>query len=199
MVMDVPPRWRPGEQQVQRELVIRAQQGDAEAFSLLAAGAIDRLHGVACRILRDRDRADDATQQALVSAWDHLRSLRDPDRFDAWTYRLVVHAAYREAKRERQHHQPVRWVTNDEYSGHEAFAALAERDELEEAFRTLSPEHRAILTLRYYADLPLAQIAEILGIPIGTVGSRLHHATRRMREALRREQHLPLSMEHALP
>jgi RNA polymerase sigma-70 factor (ECF subfamily) len=181
---------------VQHDLVVRAQHGDAEAFGLLASGAIDRLHGVAYRILRDTDRADDATQQALMSAWDHLRSLRDPDRFDAWTYKLVVHAAYREARRERVHRAAVRWVSPGDGPSREPTEALADRDELDRAFRTLSPEHRAILTLRYYADLPFADIAEVLGIPIGTVGSRLHHATRRMRDALRREQHWPLAMEH---
>jgi RNA polymerase sigma-70 factor, ECF subfamily len=188
-----------GEQKVQRDLVIRAQRGDAEAFSLLAAGAIDRLHGVAYRILRDQDRADDATQQALVSAWDHLRSLRDPDRFDAWTYRLVVRSAYREARRDRDRRDAVRQVLPEDRVVCETSDTLADRDEIEQAFRTLSPEHRAILTLRYYADLPFADIAEILGIPIGTVGSRLFHATRRMREALRREQRWLPAMEHVLP
>jgi RNA polymerase sigma-70 factor (ECF subfamily) len=187
-----------GEQKVQRDLVIRAQQGDAEAFSLLAAGAIDRLHGVAHRILRDQDRADDATQQALVSAWDHLRSLRDPDSFDAWTYRLVVRAAYREARRDRTRRDAVRQVVPEDRVVRETSDTLADRDEIERAFRTLSPEHRAILTLRYYADLPFAEIAEILGIPIGTVGSRLYHATRRMREALRREQRWLPATEHVV-
>jgi RNA polymerase sigma-70 factor (ECF subfamily) len=188
-----------GEQKVQRDLVIRAQQGDAEAFSLLAAGAIDRLHGVAYRILRDSDRADDATQQALLSAWGHLRGLRDPDRFDAWTYRLVVHAAYREARRERVHRAAVRWVGAGDRVSSGSADALADRDEIEQAFRTLSSEHRAILTLRYYADLPLAEIADVLGIPVGTVASRLHHATRRLREAMRREQRWPTTVENALP
>jgi RNA polymerase sigma-70 factor (ECF subfamily) len=181
---------------VQHDLVVRAQRGDAEAFSLLAAGAIDRLHGVAYRILRDSDRADDATQQALMAAWDHLRGLRDPDRFDAWTYRLVVHAAYREARRERVRREAIRWMVPEQYLTRETSEGVADRDELEQAFRTLSPEHRAVLTLRYYADLPFAEIAEILGVPVGTVGSRLHHATRKLREALRREQHPPLAMEH---
>ncbi len=199
MKVDVAGSAVGGEQKVQRDLVIRAQQGDAEAFSLLAAGAIGRLHGVAYRILRDQDRADDATQQALVSAWDHLRSLRDADRFDAWTYRLVVRAAYREARRDRTRRAAVRQVLPEDRVVAESSDALAARDEIEQAFRALSPEHRAILTLRYYADLPFAEIAEILGIPIGTVGSRLYHATRRMREALRREQCWLPVMEHALP
>lgn len=184
---------------MQRDLVVRAQQGDAEAFSLLAAGAIDRLHGVAYRILRDSDRANDATQQALISAWDHLRSLRDPERFDAWTYRLVVHAAFREARRERVRREVIRWMSPGEGGSREAADVVAERDELEQAFQTLSPEHRAILTLRYYADLPCAEIAEILGIPVGTVGSRIHYATRRMREALCREHGSRLAMGQVVP
>lgn len=184
---------------MQRDLVIRAQQGDADAFGILAAGAIKRLHGVAYRILRDADRADDATQQALMTAWDHLRSLRDPDRFDAWTYKLVVHAAYREARRDRAERNAVRWLAPRECVESPAPDAIADRDELEQAFKTLSPEHRAILTLRYYADLPFAEIADILGIPVGTVGSRLYHATRRMREALRHEQRWFLAVEQVRP
>jgi RNA polymerase sigma-70 factor (ECF subfamily) len=132
-----------------------------------------------------------------MSAWDHLRGLRDPDRFDAWTYRLVVHAAYREARRERVRREAIRWMAPEQHVVSETSEGVADRDELEQAFRTLSPEHRAVLTLRYYADLPLAEIAEILGVPLGTVGSRLHHATLKMREALRREQRWPLAMEHA--
>lgn len=172
---------------MQRDLVVKAQHGDAGAFGTLASGAIDRLHGIAYRILRDRDRADDATQQALVAAWDHLRDLRDPDRFDAWTYRLVVNAAYREARRERARGEPVRWLAPVERDGTEMPEAIAERDELEGAFKRLSPEHRAVLALRYYADLPLAEIAAVLDIPEGTVSSRLHHAIEKMRAKLQRE------------
>jgi RNA polymerase sigma-70 factor, ECF subfamily len=184
---------------VQHDLVIRARQGDPDAFGILAAEAIDRLHGVAVRILRDSDRADDATQQALVAAWDHLPSLRDPDRFDAWTYKLVVRAAYREARRERVHRAAVRLVRTCDAVTNATSDRLADRDELEQAFGRLSPEHRAILTLRYYADLPCHEIAEILGIPVGTVGSRLHHATRRLREALQVERRSPLTVEQVVP
>ena len=172
---------------MQRELVVRAQCGDVQAFSVLAAGAIDRLHGVANRILRDSDAADDATQRALIDAWDHLDSLRDPDRFDAWTYRLVVHAACKEIRRERSQHERVRLIAVPGGTMPDPGDDLARRDELEHAFRELSPEHRAVLVLHLYADLPQAEIADILGIPVGTVGSRLHHAARRLRAALERD------------
>ena len=85
---------------MQRDLVERARGGDADAFAELAGLAGDRLYGIASRILRDGDRAADATQQALIAVWEGLLGLRDPDRFDAWACRLVVNASYRVARRE---------------------------------------------------------------------------------------------------
>jgi RNA polymerase sigma-70 factor (ECF subfamily) len=183
---------------VQRELVLKAQHGDAEAFGALARGAIDRLHGVAYRILRDSDQADDATQQALVSAWDHLPDLRDPDRFDAWTYRLVVRAAYKEARRIRSQHDRVRWLPSGGDAGERMPDRVADQDELEQAFKALTPEHRAVLTLRYYCDLPLASIADALDVPVGTVASRIHRASRHLRDALQRERQHEPAAEQAL-
>jgi len=169
---------------VQRELVERARLGDAEAFSSLAGPAADRLFAVAFRILRDHDRAEDATQRALIETWEHLPSLRDPDRFEAWTYRLVVRAAIREARRDAPWAAPLRLTDIELPAGGDPAAEVAANDELERAFRRLSPEHRAVLVLRYFAGLPEAKIAEIIGRSVGTVGSRLHYATRNLRGAL---------------
>src|SRR3954454_9163829 len=80
------------------ELVERARAGDHEAFSQLARTSFNRLFGVAKLILRDNDRAQDAVQEALVLAWKHVRAIRDPNAWDAWTYRLTVRAGYRLAK-----------------------------------------------------------------------------------------------------
>jgi RNA polymerase sigma-70 factor (ECF subfamily) len=169
---------------LQRELVVQAQRGDVDAFTALAGEAVDRLHGIAYRILRDGDAADDATQRALISAWDHIRALRDPSRWEAWTYRLVVHEAYREARHARSQRSRVRFINPRAAVQPDASDEISERDELERAFRELSPEQRAVLVLHHYADLPLAEIGRILGIPAGTVGSRLYHATRRLRGVL---------------
>src|SRR5262245_66295116 len=86
---------------MQRDLVIRAQRGDEEAYADLVALVGGRLHAVARRILRDLDLADDATQRALVSLWRDLPQLRDPDLFEAWAYRILVRACYAEGKRGR--------------------------------------------------------------------------------------------------
>lgn len=172
---------------MQQELVIRAQQGDVDAFARLVGSAIDRLHGVAIRILSDSDAADDAVQRALIDAWDHIDGLRDPGRFDAWTYRLVVRAALKEIRRERSERGRVRFVVPSVVD-RDLGADLAERDAIERGFRRLSPEQRVVLVLHHYADLPLAEIADILGIPAGTVGSRLHTAAARLRAALDRDE-----------
>ena len=87
---------------MEHDLVEGAQHGDTEAFQALVHECADRLYAIAHRILREPDRAEDALQQALIRIWEDLPHLRDPTKFDAWTYRLVVHASYREAKRERR-------------------------------------------------------------------------------------------------
>jgi RNA polymerase sigma-70 factor (ECF subfamily) len=81
---------------LETDLVRRAQDGDEQAFASLAVSAGNRLHAVAHRILRDTDLAEDATQQALLAIWRDLPQLRDPARFDAWSYRLLVRACYAE-------------------------------------------------------------------------------------------------------
>jgi RNA polymerase sigma-70 factor (ECF subfamily) len=73
------------------ELVIRAQRGDQAAFAEIASGTYGRLHSLAYGILRDRTLAEDAVQQSMLDAWRNLSKLRDPARFDAWSYRLTVY------------------------------------------------------------------------------------------------------------
>jgi RNA polymerase sigma-70 factor (ECF subfamily) len=168
---------------MQRDLVERARGGDADAFAELAAVTGDHLYAIAARILRDGDRAADATQQALIAMWSGLPGLRDPDRFDAWACRLAVNASYREARREGRSAarvREIRMVTTTE----DDVRRVDDRDEVERAFRRLSAEHRAVLVLHYYAGMPVTQIAETLGIADGTAASRLHHATRQLRAAV---------------
>jgi RNA polymerase sigma-70 factor, ECF subfamily len=166
------------------DLVIRAQRGDEEAFTSLAVAVGDRLHAVAHRILRDTDLAEDATQQALLNVWRDLPQLRDPARFDAWSYRLLVRACYAEGRRTRVWAPNLRLLPVDEPAETEGLSAVVDRDQLERGFRRLSIEHRTVVVLHHYVDLPLDQVAEVLGVPIGTVRSRLFHAMRGLRAAL---------------
>jgi RNA polymerase sigma-70 factor (ECF subfamily) len=166
---------------MQRELVERAQRGDAEAFRVLVRDTAGRLYGIAFRILRDPTRAEDALQQALVQMWRGLPGLRDPDRFDAWTYRLVVHASYREARRERRWIATVREIRVEPSA--DRVAEVGDRDEVERSFRRLTPEHRAVLVLHFVIGLSLREVADVLDVPMGTVGSRLHYAVQEFRAA----------------
>lgn len=170
-----------------RELVQRAQHGDREAYETLARESARRLFLVCHRILRDSDQAEDAAQRALVEMWRDLPSLRDPDRFEAWTYRLAVRCSLAEARRERRLRGTVRLLANGPAPGFDALGAVADRDALEGAFRRLTPVQRAVVVLRYFVGLSLEEIAQAVDVPTGTVASRLRYALRAMRAALKEE------------
>ena len=174
------PDWRKG---MDTELVVRAQHGDKDAYALLAAGMADRFLAVARRILRDLDLAQDATQQALLAIWQDLPQLRDPARFEAWSYRLLVHACYTEGRRERRWAPNLHLLPKDELADDD-LSSVIDRDLLERGFRHLSIDHRTVVVLHHYLDLPLDRVADVLGIPAGTAHSRLHHAMRGLRAAL---------------
>jgi RNA polymerase sigma-70 factor (ECF subfamily) len=169
---------------LETDVVQRAQRGDRAAFGLLAAEIATRFLAISRRILRDVDLAEDATQQTLVAIWRDLPQLRDPARFDAWSYRLLVRACYAEGRRSRQWSPDLRILRADEPSESNGLDAIVYHDQLERAMRRLSVDHRTVLVLHHYADLPVDRVAQILEVPVGTVHSRLHHAMRAMRAAL---------------
>ena len=166
------------------DLVIRAQRGDEEAFASLALAVGNRLHAVSHRILRDIDLAEDATQQALLAIWRDLPTLRDPANFDAWSYRLLVRACYAEGRRTRHWAPNLRILPVDEPEAADRLSSVVDRDQLERGFRRLSIDHRSVVVLHHYLDLSVEAVAEVLGVPVGTVRSRLHHAMRGLRAAL---------------
>lgn len=169
---------------MQSDLVERAMRGDRDAFTSIAAASVDRCYALAYRILRDPHRAQDASQQALLGAWRDLPTLRDAERFDAWLHRLVVHACYVEARGDKRWNARVRVLSTPAPVAPDIARAVAARDELEGAFRRLSPEQRAVVVLHHHLGYQLTEIAETLGIPAGTARSRLHHAIRLLRTAL---------------
>jgi RNA polymerase sigma factor (sigma-70 family) len=169
---------------MQRELVERARQGDHDAFAQLAGAAISRLDSAAWLILRDPEQAADAVQNALVRAWRDLPTLRDPDRFEAWLHRLLVRSCIDESRRLRRHRIDLELSTLDAPVAADHVSVVADRDQLERGFVRLEPELRAVIVLHHYLDLPLPDVAVTLGIPIGTVKSRLHRGLGLLRAAL---------------
>jgi len=168
---------------VERELVERAMHGDEEAFDALVGRIGDSMHSVARRILRDTSLAQDATQQALLDAWRYLPSLRDPDRFEAWSHRLLVNACYAESRRERRQRGDLRLLTRTDHEPDSA-SRVATQEQLDRGFRRLSVEHRTVVVLVHYLGLTPTEAAERMGTPPGTARSRLHYALLQLRSAL---------------
>jgi RNA polymerase sigma-70 factor (ECF subfamily) len=184
---------------MQRELVERARQGDHDAFAELAGAAISRLDATAWLILRDPEQASDAVQNALVRAWRDLPTLRDPGRFDAWLRRLLVRACIDEARRLRRHRVDLSIDAIGSLSIPDGSELVATRDRIERAFEHLDPESRVLIVLHHYLDLPLPEVAQTLGVPLGTAKSRLHRAIQAMRAAIAADDRLDTRLTRGHP
>lgn len=173
------------------ELVTRAQRGDRDAFATLASLSYGRLHRVAQNVLSDSDRADDAAQQAVVDIWRKLPQLRDPARYEAWSYRIVIHCCYAEARKCRNWLPGMDGDHDEDPASAGAISGVVYRDQLERGFRRLPLDQRAVVVLHHYLGLPLREVAATLEIPVGTAHSRLSRALGALRAALEADARMP--------
>lgn len=165
------------------EPITRAVATDAEAFDWLTATQLDRAYRLAWAILGDDGEAQDATQDAFAAAWRSRGKLRDPDKAEAWFSRILINGCRdRLRARGRSRIQPLDLsrLPSVADGSHDA----STRDELDRALAGLDPDHRIVVVLRFWADLTVDDIASRLGVPSGTVKSRLHHSMRALRAAL---------------
>jgi len=167
--------------------------GDPTAtFARLLDRSLDRQYRLATAILGDPIEAEDAVHDAALVAWRGFGKLRDVDRFDAWFGRILVNGCRDRlrARRRRPIIGALPMLGNLDAgrgqggSARDPVTAVADRDELDRAIATLDPDHVVVIALRFASDLSIAEIATRVGIPEGTVKSRLHHALRRLRTAL---------------
>jgi RNA polymerase sigma-70 factor (ECF subfamily) len=168
----------------QRRLVEQARSGDHDAFAALAGAAVARLDAAARLILRDRELARDAVQDAMMRAWRDLPGLRDPEKFDAWLHRLTVHACIDAARHRRRRPIEVELTVLDSPTVADISSQVIDRDLLDRGLRALEPEWRAIVVMHYYLGMPLPEAADALGIPLGTAKSRLHRSLGVLRSTL---------------
>jgi RNA polymerase sigma factor (sigma-70 family) len=160
----------------------------AADFADRVASETDAAYRLATVILGNAMEAEDVVADAALAAWRARASLRESDRFEAWFSRIVVNAC-RDRLRSRRR-RPVAEMPAVEIAATSASLGadfrdgVHHRDALSRAFETLEPDERIVLTLRFWHDLTIDAIAERIGIPPGTVKSRLHHATGRLRTAL---------------
>lgn len=166
------------------ELVAAARRGDRDAFRRLVEPELGRALGLATMLTRSSADGADAVQDALLSSWRGLDSLRDPQAFPAWFRRQLVRAALRSATRNRHVVEldvAVRESTDD-------IDRAFEQRQLLRAFDRLEPKDRLVLALHYFWDLPTAETADHLKVPVGTVKSRVHYALERLRAAYEAEE-----------
>jgi RNA polymerase sigma-70 factor (ECF subfamily) len=177
----------------ERSDVERAMAGDHDAFAALAAANVERMYGLARLILRDVDRAEDATQEALVRMWRELPRLREPDHFRAWLRRLLVNACHDEGRRLRRRAEVVLLAAYSPVIG-DGTSEVADRDRLDRGFKRLPIEQRVVIVLNHLEGLTHAEIASTLNLPLGTVKSRLRYAMEAMRAALEADDRVPLAV-----
>jgi len=155
---------------------------DAVARLLLARAA--EAHRLAAWILRDPVGAEDVVQEAALVAWSRRASLRNAASAEAWFNRIVVNACRDELRRRaRRRRLPQLEPTADAPSDD-----FAVRDEIDRSVARLTPDEQVVLGLRFGRDLTIPQIAAQMGLPEGTVKSRLHHALEHVRVALAAER-----------
>jgi RNA polymerase sigma-70 factor, ECF subfamily len=179
---------------LERELVEAARRGDRAAYDVLVRRKVESVYRTARAILGNEADAQDATQEAFVAAWRHLPRLRDVDRFEAWFGRIVVNAC----RQSLRHRSVVREIAIPDDPGERHFqgrratadpgTTVIDALSFDRAFDRLPIDDRAILTLHHADGRGLDEVASILGIPTGTVKSRLLRARRALERSLDRER-----------
>jgi len=179
------------------ELVVRAQSGDQAAFAMLAVDIGPRFHAIAYRILRDVTLAEDAVQQALLDTWQDLPRLREPERFEGWSYRLLVRVCYAQARRSRRRLAEIEIPESGIRAPSDDYAVVAARDELDRGFRRLPVEQRTVVVLHHYLGMSVKEVADAVDAPVETVRSRLKRALTALRGALEADARTSTLGSHA--
>ena len=174
-----------------RDLVEAARRGDHAAFELLAAAESRRLFAFARIVLGDAHQAEDAVQDALIRAWRGLPELRDPELWHAWLHRLIVNACSDQGRRRVRQSAEVRWV-RDEAALDDLARSVDDHDQLDRGFRRLKPDQRAAVVLHFYLGLTVPEVADALGVPVGTAKSKIHYAVGALRAALEADERSPI-------
>ena len=170
---------------IDRSLIDRARNGDLDAFESIVRARMDAVYRLTRAILGNEADARDAAQETFVAAWRQVAALREPERFDAWLQRVAVNAA-RQVHRARSRRR-VREIPSSTVIALADRAAATPRDDaaiLDAALATLPVEQRAILILHHLEDHPLAELAAIFDVPLGTAKSRLFTARRSLAAAI---------------
>lgn len=179
----------------EKELIDRARQGDQDAFSELVERFRTKMFNLAYGMTRNREEADDMTQDVFIKAWRHISGFKGRSAFGTWLYRIAVNTIRDFLRRENRfpktsyeeyHGDPT--MSEDLLSKSEADEERAhQRTRLHMAIRTLPEKYRVILNMRDIQGMPYGEISQVLKLSPGTVDSRLYRARQRLRQAVARQ------------
>ena len=180
---------RSAERVYEEFLVLKAQDGEADGLS----GLFELLNGAllrhAGRVTRNADAAGDVVQEAWIAISRNIRRLNDPARFRPWAYRIVTNKANDWGRRQAKLRRLSEQAAEDAETAAQATSGADDDIRLiRRALAELDADRRALLTLFYIEGMRVAEIAEILAIPKGTVKSRLYHAREHLRKAIERSE-----------
>lgn len=171
------------------QLIERYLAGSLAAFNELMAAHEDRVFGICLRIMRDRESALDAVQETFLTVYRKADKFTGESAFSTWLYRVATNTCYDQLRKlKRRAADPLPEATDpaDPHSD-SAFLAVELRPDLLIALATLTPDFHKAIILADMEGLPLQQVAEMLGVPVGTIKSRVFRARRQLAEALRNQ------------
>jgi RNA polymerase sigma-70 factor (ECF subfamily) len=171
-----------------QDLIREAKAGDRQAFDALVGPMIEPAYRLAFGMLHDREAAEDAVQEAAFKAWKKLANVRDGSGMRPWFFAIVANQC-RSTRRSRW------WSVLRLGDGDQRSLQIEDRivrgADLRRALRTLNHDQRLAVVLHYYLDLPLEEVAAIVGAPLGTVKSRIHRGLQQIRPQVEATEAFP--------
>ncbi|WP_102272249.1 sigma-70 family RNA polymerase sigma factor [Cytobacillus massiliigabonensis] len=167
------------------KLVQEAKKGNDEAFELLISSVRNKLYRTAYSYVRNEQDALDIYQETIYKAYTSLKTLKKPASFQSWIIKILIFKSIDFIRKESRH-----FTTDDEklfaeIISKESADGIAHSMDLSEAFKSLDPKYKTIILLRYYHDLSIREIANIMNCPEGTVKSHLSRAQKELRPILK--------------
>ena len=157
-------------------LVTRSQSGDNEAFAQLIRKYSPDAYRTAFMVLHDHNEVEDVVQESFLTCYRKIKSFRMESSFKTWLYRIVVSRCYDRLRKLNRESNVMNKVSLNLNNGNSDINEIESRLDLREVILGLKPEHRLVLTLYYGMDFGVQKVADIMGVPAGTVKSRLNTA-----------------------
>ena len=168
------------------QAVLRCQHGERDAFRYLVERYQDIVFGTAYNMTRNRALAEELAQEAFLSAWKGIRSFRRGRPFKPWLMRILVNAVMAHRRRRTVETTPIEGsdLESDAEHPEDLAESRSEQQALQRAIGELSPDHRQVVVLRYFADMTVPEVSRASGLTEGTVKSRLYRAHQALRQQL---------------